>query len=300
MCITWSRIAALNGCTSSALIDMKKLLLEVGVPNFTFQQPVRLPVYTYPHQHLSSFLMFASLLDVKWYPRVFLACFLIKYFEFLFCQTLCKAVEVLPKEETWLPCSRRERWALPACEWQRCTEEGAACRLLAFVVAVQQFVWSWRSLTLVLKDERAFSDGTWKLKDIPGGEEGTRQRHKRCKTSHSENWLSVHDCGESQDWAAEGEEKLWTLGQAEGAEHCLHSQASVRVLSRVLNRRFFLSLKRIFCILKVNLVFAFNFSFRLISLAFCLLLPFETDDSDIFPPNWNWSFAFQNRNIFVA
>lgn len=78
---------------------MKKLLLEVVVPNFTFQQPVRLPVYSYPQQHLSSFLTFASLLDVKWYPRVFSACFLIKYFEFLFCQTLYKAVEMLPKEK---------------------------------------------------------------------------------------------------------------------------------------------------------------------------------------------------------
>lgn len=31
---------------------------------------------------------------------------------------------------------------------------------------------------------------------------------------------------------AEGE-KLWTCEQAEGIEHCLHSQASVKILSRV-------------------------------------------------------------------
>lgn len=46
----------------------------------------------------SSFLIFVDLMDVKSYPSVFSVCFLIIYFEFLFCQTCCEAVKMLPGE----------------------------------------------------------------------------------------------------------------------------------------------------------------------------------------------------------
>ena len=160
---------------------MKKLLLEVVVPNFTFQQPVRLPVYSYPHQHLSSFLTFASLLDVKRYPRVFFsACFLIKYFECLFCQTLCKAVEMLPKEETWLLCFRRAGWTLPAYDWQRCRGR-SSMQPTGYCCCSTTVGMILKKSDLGLERWAGIFRQHIKLKDIPGGEEGTRQRHRGVK-----------------------------------------------------------------------------------------------------------------------
>lgn len=195
MYVTWSRIAGL----SNAPLTLKWLYQTLHF----HQQHLRLPVFWSPCQHLSSFLIFANLWDVKWYRVFSVFSNPVLWMPFL-CQTLCKAVKMFPQRiETWLLYSRRERWILSPCEWQRDTEEGVMCSLLGNAAVGRHEAWpsSWNM-------SRRFQT---ELKDIPDGEAGARarQRHRAVKPHHSKNLLSVNECVESQDWEAQEEADAW-------------------------------------------------------------------------------------------
>lgn len=217
MYITRSRIAGL----SNAPLTSKWLYQTL----YFHQQHLRLLVFWSPCQHLSSFLIFANLWDVKWYP-CFLSVFQSSTLNaFSLSDPLQSSKDAPQRIETWFLYSRRERWILSPCEWQRDTEAGVMCSLLGNAAVGRHEAWpsSWNM-------SRRFQT---ELKDIPDGEAGARarQRHRAVKPHHSKNLLSVNDCVESQDWEAQEEADM---GRPAGGPYCRHRESLGKVLSRIL------------------------------------------------------------------
>lgn len=101
------------------------------------------------------------------------------------CQTLCKAVKMLPRELRHDFYSRRGRLALSTC---KCRDRAMSSPLgNTAVVRDEAWPWFWNM-------RRCFQT---ELKDILGGEKSTGQRHGADKPHHSENLLSVNDCAYS-------------------------------------------------------------------------------------------------------
>lgn len=245
--------------------------------------------------YLSSFLIFANLMDVKWCPNVSV-CFLIKYFECLFSVgPLQRIKDATKKSKTWLLFSRTERWTLSACEWQRDTQEGVMCSPLGNVALVRDESWPWS-----WKMSRHFQQHT-KLQDIPGEEEGTRQKHGAVKPHHSKNWVLL-TVRRVPELARPGERQRRVCGRVGRLREfgSAGTESLVRVLSRVLTGKKFLSLEMDFGILKIMFSQAFvliSVSNSLVWLLFIIVLLKQVDNRNRYVSfELELIICFQSRN----
>lgn len=272
MGIPWCRIAGLNGAHLHFARDKKNYSSKWLYQKTTFLWDL-LFIHIHTNAYLSSFLIFANLMDVKCYPSVSV-CFLIKYFECLFSVGPLQSIkDATKKSKTWLLFSRTERWTLSACEWQRDTQEGVMRSPLGNMALVRDESWPWS-----WKMSRHFQQHT-KLQDIPGEEEGTGQKHGAVKPHHSKNWvlLSVRRVpglarpGERQRRVCGHVGRLREFGSA-------GTESLVRVLSRVLTGKKIFKSRNGFWYFKdyVQSSFCFNFIFKFLSLALTYYCPFET------------------------
>ena len=126
-------------------------------------------------------------MEVKWYTSVFPRLFSDQIFGVpVLCQTLCKAVKILPRE-------LRHGFSLLGEQGQLChlrmsERHRAMCIPLGNTAVARDEAWTW-----FWNMSRHFQT---ELKDIPSGEEGTRQRHRAVVTVHGVPGLGGHGRGQ--------------------------------------------------------------------------------------------------------